>query len=197
MEYLHGETLAAIADELPLAVKLGVAAQIASAIAALHGAGIVHCDVKPENVLVLERGRWSGWPRIKVIDFGVSRAIDEPPSEDAAVAGTPVYMAPEQWRGRPVPASDVYALGCVLFELVTGAPPFEGALAQLMVAHAEQRPGRPSWLAPNVSVGLERLILRALAKDPATRPTMSELAARLDELADSALPGHTLLRIAV
>jgi serine/threonine protein kinase len=192
MEYLEGDTLAAIADELSLAAKLGIAAQIASALAALHGAGVVHCDVKPENVLVLERGHWSGWPRIKVIDFGVSRATDELPIDDASVAGTPAYMAPEQWRARPEPASDVYALGCLLYELVTGALPFEGSLPQLIVAHAEQRPGRPSWLAPNVSIELERLILCALAKDPGVRPTMAELAARLDELANAELPGRAI-----
>jgi len=101
-------------------------------------------------------------------------------------------MAPEQWRARPEPASDVYALGCLLYELVTGALPFEGSLPQLIVAHAEQRPGRPSWLAPNVSIELERLILCALAKDPGVRPTMAELAARLDELANAELPGRAI-----
>ncbi|HEY3806900.1 MAG TPA: serine/threonine-protein kinase [Kofleriaceae bacterium] len=195
MEYLEGETLAAIADELSLAVKLGIAAQVASALAALHGAGVVHCDVKPENVLVLERDRWSGWPRVKVIDFGVARSIDEVPSEDSTIAGTPSYMAPEQWRGRPEPASDVYALGCLLYELVTGTVPFEGSLPQLMIAHAEQRPGRPGWLASNVSVELERSILRALAKDPALRPTMAELAAQLDALAQAELPPRFKLAV--
>jgi eukaryotic-like serine/threonine-protein kinase len=192
MEYLDGDTLATIGGELPLPAKLGIAAQIAAALEALHGAGVIHCDIKPDNVLVLERGRWSGWPKIKVIDFGVSRAIDEPYDPDGAVAGTPSYMAPEQWRGRPVPASDVYALGCMLFEMVTGGVPFEGSLAQLLRAHIDQRPGRPSWLAPNVSIELERLILRALAKDASVRPAMAELARRLDELAEHELPGRTL-----
>ena len=192
MEYLDGDTLATIAADLPLPTKLGIAAQIASALAALHGAGVIHCDVKPENVLVLGRGRWSGWPQIKVIDFGVSRSVDEPFNPDASVAGTPAYMAPEQWRGRPVPASDVYAFGCMLFELITGGVPFEGSLAHLLRAHADQRPGRPSWLADGVPIDLERLILCALAKDPTVRPTMTELAARLDELAERELPGRTL-----
>ncbi|HEX4450773.1 MAG TPA: serine/threonine-protein kinase [Kofleriaceae bacterium] len=189
MEYIEGETLAEVGEQLSLAAKLGVTAQIAFALAALHGAGVVHCDVKPENVLVLERGRWSGWPRIKVIDFGVARATDEAPPDDASVAGTPAYMAPEQWRGKPEPASDVYALGCVLFELVTGSLPFEGSLGELFNAHAERRPGRPSWLASNISIEVERLILRALAKEPAMRPTMTELAMRLDELAGAAPAG--------
>jgi eukaryotic-like serine/threonine-protein kinase len=194
MEFLDGETLAQITERgaLSFAAQLGVAAQIASALAALHAAGVIHCDVKPENVFVLGRGRWSGWPRIKVIDFGVSRSIDEPPAEDSSIAGTPAYMAPEQWRGRPAPASDVYALGCLLYELVTGNLPFEGSLPQLMLAHAEQRPARPSWFVASIPPMVERLILRALAKDPAMRPSMAQLATELEELADVESSGQTL-----
>ncbi|HEU4610435.1 MAG TPA: serine/threonine-protein kinase, partial [Kofleriaceae bacterium] len=159
-------------------------AQVASALAALHAAGVVHCDVKPENVFVLQDGR-EAYPRVKVIDFGVSRMVDEPPPEEASIAGTPAYMAPEQWRGRPAPASDVYALGCMLYELATGETPFDGSLPQLMLAHLEQRPARPTWLRAGVPIELERVILRALAKDPALRPTMRELADELGDLADA------------
>ena len=202
MEYLDGDALATVRarGELPIAVVCGVGAQIASALAALHAARIVHGDVKPENVLVLDRGRWSGWPRVKVIDFGVSRMIDERGDEsaDSTIAGTPAYMAPEQWRGKPEPASDVYSLGCLLFELVTGEVPFDGSLPQLMLAHTEQRAARPSWLAANVPPALDRLILKMLAKDPAARPTMAELAIALDDLAEHETSGHTLqLAIAV
>ena len=198
MEYLDGETLADIIgrDELELATIIGMGAQIASALAALHAAGIVHCDVKPENLFVLEHTTWSGWPRVKVIDFGVSRAVDEPPPDEASIAGTPAYMAPEQWRGEPEPASDVYALGCVLYELLTGNAPFDGSLPQLMIAHLEQRPARPSWLRANLPGELERLVLRALAKLPADRPTMAELAATLDDFAE-ALSCSDTLRLAV
>jgi serine/threonine protein kinase len=194
MEFLDGETLAQITERgaLSFAAQLGVAAQIASALAALHAAGVIHCDVKPENVFVLGRGRWSGWPRIKVIDFGVSRSVDEPPADDSSIAGTPAYMAPEQWRGRPAPASDVYALGCLLYELVTGNLPFEGSLPQLMLAHSEQRPARPSWFVASIPPMVERLILRALAKDPAMRPSMAQLATELEELADAETSGQTL-----
>lgn len=187
MEYLRGETLAAIADrgalEQPLAIAL--CAQVASALAALHEAGVVHCDVKPENVFVLE-DTIDGWPRVKVIDFGVSRALDELPDE-ATVAGTPWCMAPEQWRGRPVPASDVYALGCMLYDLITGHPPFDGSLPELMLAHLEQRPARPSWLV-QLPGALERLILHALAKEPELRPTMAQVAHELVLLADGCAP---------
>jgi len=178
MEYLDGETLATIRARGDIGVddvaQLG--AQIASALAALHAAGFVHCDVKPDNVLVLRDGR------VKIIDFGVSRRVDEPPAEDASIAGTPAYMAPEQWRGEPEPASDVYALGCMLFELLTGETPFDGSLPKLMWAHLEQRAPRPSWLRTGIAPQLERAVMRALAKDAADRPTMDELARELGAL---------------
>jgi serine/threonine-protein kinase len=185
MEYLPGETLGAIADRGPLGLPtiLAITAQIASAAAALHAAGVVHCDIKHENVFVLEPVG-DAWPRVKLIDFGVSRRVDDPPAEESSIAGTPWCMAPEQWHGRPLPASDVYALGCLLFDLVTGLPPFDGSLPELMTAHLEQRPSRPSWLAA-IPMELERLILRALSKAPEHRPTMADLARDLTALADA------------
>ena len=187
MEYLDGRTLASIVKDgaLDMMSIIGLGAQVAGALAALHEAGVIHCDVKPENLFVLADQAWGTLPQVKVIDFGVSRGTDEPRSEDAAIAGTPAYMAPEQWKGEPETASDVYALGCVLFELVTGEPPFAGSLPQLMYAHLEQRPARPTWLRTGVPIELERVILRALAKDPALRPTMRELADELGDLADA------------
>jgi len=186
MEYLEGQPLSSIESlEIVTIVELG--SQIAAALAALHDAGIVHCDVKPQNVFVVD----GPWPHAKVIDFGVSRLVDEPPLEESTIAGTPTYMAPEQWKGAPQTATDVYALGCMLFELLTGEPPFDGSLPQLMLAHLEARPARPSWLRSGVPMELERVILRALAKDPAMRPTMSEAAQLLGELAD-ALTGETV-----
>lgn len=184
MEYLEGETLGARAERapLPLAEIVVICAQVAAALAALHDAGVMHCDVKHENVFVL-RDQVAGGPRAKVIDFGVSRWIRETPEEESSIAGTPWCMAPEQWHGRPQAASDVYALGCMLYELITGEPPFDGSLPELMLKHLEQRPARPSWLA-KLPIELERLILRALAKLPADRPTMAELARDLTALAD-------------
>jgi len=179
MEYLEGETLAAIVQrgEIELETVVGACAQIAAALAALHQVGIAHCDVKPENLFVLRDGG------VKVIDFGVSRHVDEPP-HDGSIAGTPAYMAPEQWKGAPELASDVYSLGCVLYELLTGNVPFDGSLPELMMAHMEQRPARPSWLRAAIPVDVERLVMRALAKAPAMRPTMAEMARALVRLVD-------------
>ena len=178
MEYLDGDTLGEVAEARALEIPeiLAIAAQVAAALAAMHAAGVMHCDVKHENIFVTSE-------RVKVIDFGVSRLIDEPPPEETTIAGTPWCMAPEQWHGRPSPASDVYALGCMLYDLTTGYPPFAGSLPELMIAHLEQRPARPSWLV-KLPAELERVILRALAKDPEHRPTMAALADELARLAD-------------
>jgi serine/threonine protein kinase len=184
MEYLIGETLAELTDRGPLELSaiLSSCAQTAAALAALHDAGVIHCDVKHENLFVLKR-QVNGWPRIKVIDFGVSRVVDEPPRNDPSVAGTPWCIAPEQWRGTPCTASDVYSLGCLLYDLTTGHPPFDGSLPELMAAHLERRPERPSWVR-RMPMELERLILWSLAKNPAHRPAMHDVALALGVLAD-------------
>ena len=188
MEYLDGESLGAVAERglLDLGTIVAIAAQVSSALAALHAVGVIHCDVKHDNVYVLDESI-GNWPRVKVIDYGVSRSVDDPPPTDASIAGTPAFMAPEQWRGEAVPASDVYALGCLLYDLTTGAPPFEGSLPELMMAHLEGRPARPSWLRP-MPIELERVILRSLAKDPAARPSMAELAGELTDMMDAYTP---------
>ncbi len=184
MEYLEGETLGEIADRgaIELSSIVAIGAQVAAALAALHEVGVIHCDVKHDNLFVLDQ-HVNGWPRVKVIDFGVSRLVDEPPRDDPSVAGTPWCIAPEQWRGNPSTASDVYALGCLLYDLTTGHPPFDGSLPELMAAHLERRPARPSWVR-KMPIELERLILRSLAKDPAVRPAMREVAVQLGALAD-------------
>ena len=184
MEYLEGETLGAIAERGPidLPLILAVCAQAAAALAALHAAGVIHCDVKHDNLFVMNR-HIGGWPRVKVIDFGVSHTIDEAPRAEVSVAGTPWCIAPEQWRGRPIPASDVYALGCLLYDLTTGGPPFDGSVAELIAAHLERRPARPTWVRA-MPMALERLILRSLAKDPGHRPAMGDVAIELAGLVD-------------
>jgi serine/threonine-protein kinase len=179
MELLDGETLQAVVDrvDLPLGAIVAIAEQVATAVAALHDAGYVHCDVKAANVFVLF-DTLAGQPRVKVIDFGVARRVDAEATGDV-ISGTPTCMAPEQWRGEATPKSDVYALGCMLYELVTGEPLFSGTLPQLAVAHCEALPPRPSNHRSGIDPKLERLIVRTLAKDPAFRPTMIDVAREL------------------
>ena len=186
MEYLEGESLQTLLDrgELDCDTLVAVAAQVAAALGALHAAGFAHCDIKPSNVFVLSRRGRDSQPRIKLIDFGVARRLDEP-TVPGAIAGTPAYMAPEQWRGQAGPASDVYSLGCMLYEMVTGRPVFSGSLPYLMASHRHRRPAPPSAVRADLSPDLEQTILRALAKNPADRPSTSSLAASLSSLAAS------------
>jgi serine/threonine protein kinase len=189
MEYVRSESLSAFASRgaLTPAGLVAVAVQIARAAAALHAAGVVHCDLKPDNVLVVDEAEPAASPQIKVIDYGVARLVDEPPPADGPVVGTPAFMPPEQWRGAPVAKSDVYALGCLIYELITGGPVFPGALPQMMIGHCERAPESPSARGARLAPAFERLLLRTLAKDAQLRPAMADLA---DELATLAPPAE-------
>jgi eukaryotic-like serine/threonine-protein kinase len=182
MELLDGENLGELVERgrVVTGAIAAIGAQVAHAVSAMHDRDIVHCDIKPDNVFLLYERGLEGWPRIKVIDFGVSQCADAKVSD--AIAGTPSCMAPEQWRGEPTAKSDVYALGCLLYWLVTGAPPFTGPLPQLMLSHTNVLPQRPSEVR-ELPAELERIIMRALSKDPAMRPTMREIARDLSALA--------------
>jgi tetratricopeptide (TPR) repeat protein len=140
---------------------------LAAGLASLHARGWVHGDLKPRHVLLAEGG-------VRFIDFGLASpaegASPRPAEPDGSFAGTAAYMAPEQVRGEPAgPAADVYSAGVILFEMITGRPPYEGAPGELRQAHLALRPPRPSDLAP-VSDAVEEVVLRSLAKDPAARP---------------------------
>ncbi len=170
---------------------VAVLAQLADALTAIHRAGIVHRDVKPENVLVTWRG---GRPWAQLTDFGLAVVAGGPAVTRASqLVGTPAYVAPEVVAGRPVgPASDVYALGLTGYELLAGRRPFAAEhTAALLRAHLDVEPSRPDGLAEP----LWQLIRRCLAKEPAARPTAADLATALHALADpaAALPADAPL----
>lgn len=199
MEYLDGECLGSLVDRtrLPIGSIAAIAAQVARAVAALHAGGVMHCDLKPDNVFVLYEMGPGGWPRIKVIDYGVARLHDDPPLDDGSVLGTPAFMAPEQWAGAPTRASDVYALGCMLHELITGEPLFSGALPQLMSAHCGRTPPRPRTRRSDLDPALDELIMHMLAKQPAGRPTMADIDAALTALAPLAFGPRPIAAVAL
>jgi eukaryotic-like serine/threonine-protein kinase len=182
MEHVPGETLAdAVRREgrLPAARATAVARDVARALAVAHAAGIVHRDVKPANVMLTPDGR------TKLTDLGIARTLDgEDLTRTTSILGSPNYVSPEQARGERVDArSDIYSLGCVLYEMLTGRPPFE-AESPVAVAykHVHEEPPPPSSLEPTVPTGLDAVTLRAMAKDPAERfATGEDLAAALED----------------
>ena len=146
--------------ELATASVLSIGAQIADALAAVHALGIVHRDLKPENLVVMKGDQ------VKLIDFGVAQI-----GQQGGALGTAAYMAPEQAAGRTVDGrADVYSLGVLLFEMITGRHPFASETdAEYLVRHAEESPPRPGRIAPRCPPALEVCILRCLEKDPADR----------------------------
>ena len=190
MEYLEGDTLA---DQLRRAGKLHwtaaclIGRQVADALASAHDKGIVHRDLKPENVfLVADGGEPTG--AVKVLDFGVAKLL----ASDAAarltmrgtLIGTPEYMSPEQCGGAEVDhRADIYALGCILFEMLSGHPPFvTSSLRALVVAHRFRPAPLPGKSGSHFPAWLGDLMARMLAKDPAQRPSsMHEVSKTLRE----------------
>ncbi len=148
-------------DAIPLMV------QACAGIGYAHRAGLVHCDVKPHNMLVTPD------QRLKVTDFGIARALASihPDEKSSVVWGSPLYFSPEQASGlAPTPASDVYSLGVVLYELLTGQTPFTGRTAeQLAIMHRDVTPRPPSTLNPSISPALDQIVMKTLAKEPAAR----------------------------
>jgi serine/threonine-protein kinase len=175
MEHVDGTTLhdaIARSGAFPPARAAHVLAQIAAGLARAHELGIVHRDLKPENVLLTQRG--SDRDHVKIVDFGLAKSSDPsmgPLTADGEVFGTPHFMAPEQWRSQPVsPGTDLYALGVVAYELLTGILPFDGSFVELCQQHCESAPLPPSAHAPRLPPALDRLVLALLAKSPAERP---------------------------
>jgi serine/threonine-protein kinase len=186
MEYLDGRTLKELIvgrGKAPINVAVEYARQILSALRFAHRHGIVHRDIKPHNVLVDSDGR------VKVTDFGIARAGTSQMTETGSIVGTAQYLSPEQARGGEVdPRSDLYSLGVVLYELLTGKTPFEGDTpVEIAMKHLSNAPKPPSKLRPDVPPELDMVVLRALAKNPDDRyQSADEMEADLERVARGA-----------
>ncbi len=193
MEYVEGRTLKALLREhmeqhgqpLPIARTLDLLIQVCVGIGYAHRANLVHCDVKPQNILVMNDDR------VKVADFGIARAVSEHSLHDASMMwGTPHYFAPEQAAGhKPTPAADVYAIGIILFEMLTGRLPFEAdTLPGLALKHLQEPPPMISEFNPAIPQQLERIVQKVLSKEPSGRyRTAGQLENILRAYRDSSL----------
>ena len=198
MEFLEGENLGAylqrtgpMGQDLPFLFGVGIA--VAGAVGAAHAKPIIHRDLKPDNIYLHLPSEHDPTVAVKILDFGIAKLVqnDGGPSQTSTgmLLGTPAYMSPEQCRGagHVDGRSDIYALGCILYEAVSGRPPFvrEG-MGELIVAHVSETPEPPTAHSANVPRALNDLIMRMLSKAPDSRPhTMDDVAAELRTCAQS------------
>lgn len=188
MEYVRGYTLSELMEEapkrqMPARAAVGIARQICRGLQAAHEQGIIHRDIKPQNVLIDAKGE------VKLMDFGVARMTET--SESASmtqaglILGTPHYMSPEQVQAKVLDArSDVYAMGVLLYEILTGRRPFESSsLTGILTAHIMEQPRPPIELRPGMGAEMSSIVLRCLEKDPVMRYSdAGALLAHLDRL---------------
>jgi eukaryotic-like serine/threonine-protein kinase len=199
MEYLDGETLTSLLRAGPIEprVTLDILLQLCDALHCAHGSGVVHRDLKPDNVFLLKRRGKSHF--VKLVDFGIAKLRDAPAGAQHTAAGmivgTPEYMAPEQCDNQPVDArTDLYALAVMAYEMATGQLPFSGrSIAQLLLAHLHEPPAAPRRLNPSIHPRFEGALLKALSKRPEDRFRDMEafgaaLSDVLDELSRPAAP---------
>src|ERR671936_3149742 len=183
MEYLDGRSLKELIvsrGSAPVNIAIDYARQILAAVRFAHRHGIVHRDIKPHNVLVDAEGR------LKVTDFGIARAGGSQMTEAGSIIGTAQYLSPEQAKGAPVDqTSDLYSVGVVLYELLTGVVPFTGDTpVEIAMKHLSATPEPPSAHRAEIPRELDKVVMRALAKDPHERyQTAEEMEADLARVA--------------
>src|SRR6266700_7561231 len=168
--------------------------QAAGALQYAHSHQVIHQDVKPSNFLLRSRDDARDLPDLMLADFGVAKSASATASVSQSVRGTPAYMAPEQWEGTPVPATDQYALAIMAYDLLTGHPPFQGGLGQVMYQHLHVTPQPPGRLNPRIPADVDTVILHALAKKPEERfGSISAFARAFEQalLVDSSSPTIT------
>jgi eukaryotic-like serine/threonine-protein kinase len=199
MELLEGRELTKLIKELtqvPLPRAIHIIRQCALALDACHKQGIIHRDLKPDNIFLITHGGREDF--VKILDFGVAKLANEETgyTRQGAVLGTPHYMSPEQAEGRPVDQrTDVYALGIIMYRLLTGRVPFPGTTFSAVIVKVLTEPARPPRaLQPSLPPAMDEVILKSIAKDPGQRYNSSleflealERAANLDPLASEAL----------
>jgi len=166
--------------------------QAAEALQHAHDNSVIHQDIKPSNFLIRVRKDHPGRPELLLADFGIAKFSTATANVSQSIRGTPAYMPPEQWEGRPVPASDQYALAVMAYQLLTGHPPFQGRMEQVMRQHFAVQPQSPSTLNPRLSPAIDAVILRALAKNPADRfASVTDFAAAAQLALATLGPGPT------
>ena len=181
MEYVEGRSLADVMKEkhiLPLEFAVSVASQIAVALYSAHGKGIIHRDLKPENILLTTKD--NVYPFVKIVDFGISKILQDDVTPDerfrtltksGAIFGTPEYMSPEQAAGESVePASDIYSLGVIMYEMLTGRLPFfDDNYMKILHKHQYEFPELPSNINPDIQPDVNAIIMKCLEKKPFNR----------------------------
>jgi serine/threonine-protein kinase len=192
MEYLEGSPLSSMTGSpQPPAVVVPILTQVCDALQAAHVNGVVHRDLKPENIFLVRHDRTPHF--VKVLDFGIAKLFDgsQPSGQTSlgTIIGTPEYMAPEQWSGKVSDGrTDLYALGIIAYELLTGRTPFaKGGLGSLLSAHLQEMPPAPRDVNPAVPTALSQVIMRAMAKRAEDR---FRSAADMRSALEQALAGH-------